>query len=423
MQYVMKDLVEKHKKEKERILSKKYIFREKADSCKKLISNKLVKVITGPRRAGKSTLAFLLLKDKNFAYINFDDERLLRLKNMDDLMEDIFEVYGNPDFLLFDEIQNLKDWELVINRLHRNGHNILVTGSNAKLLSKELSTHLTGRHVPIDIFPFNFREFLLAKNSSFSKDELVLPEVKGKLLNLLDTYLIKGGFPEIVVENIEPDIYLNPLFDSVILKDIIKRYNIRFSQKLTEIARYLLSNFTSELSFNKLKNILSINSVHTIQNYLYYLEETFLFFMLERYSRKMKEQIKSPRKVYIVDNGYMDSLYPSFSPNTGKLMENLVYYELLKKGAKPNLDLFYYKTRNGKEVDFVIKDGIKIKSLIQACYELNIENQKREFSALIEASEELKCKDLKIITWDLEKKVKFKKKTISIIPLWKWLLQ
>ena len=271
----------KQKKEKTETLLRQYIPREKIPWAKKLLDNKLIKVISGPRRAGKSVFSFLLLKDKNFAYVNFDDEDLLNIKNTDEILKGIFEIYKNPEFILFDEIQNLNNWELFVNKLQRRNYRIIVTGSNAKLLSKELATHLTGRHVAIEIFPFSFKEFLQAKNFSFTKQEINLPEVKGQMLNLLKDYLQKGGFPEIISENMNADIYLKTLYDSLLLKDIIKRYNIRFSQKLYDLARYIINNFASEVSFNKLKNILSFNSVHTIQNYIQYLEETFLFFLLE----------------------------------------------------------------------------------------------------------------------------------------------
>ena len=412
----------KQKKEKTETLLRQYIPREKIPWAKKLLDNKLIKVISGPRRAGKSVFSFLLLKDKNFAYVNFDDEDLLNIKNTDEILKGIFEIYKNPEFILFDEIQNLNNWELFVNKLQRRNYRIIVTGSNAKLLSKELATHLTGRHVAIEIFPFSFKEFLQAKNFSFTKQEINLPEVKGQMLNLLKDYLQKGGFPEIISENMNADIYLKTLYDSLLLKDIIKRYNIRFSQKLYDLARYIINNFASEVSFNKLKNILSFNSVHTIQNYIQYLEETFLFFLLERYSPKTKEQLKSPQKAYIVDNGYIHAIASMSSTNTGKLLENMVFYELLKAGYKPNQNIFYYKTRNGKEVDFILKDGLKIISLFQVCYELNIDTEKRELNSLIEASEELRCNNLNILTWDTERIIKIKKKQIKILPVWKLLL-
>lgn len=415
---MLKQLLLQHKKEKELLLSKPYILREKLNFAKKFLKTDLIKVITGPRRAGKSVFSILLLKNKNFAYLNFDDENLLRVKNTDEIVKGIFEVYSEPEFFLFDEIQNLEKWELFVNKLQRRGYNLILTGSNARLLSKELATALTGRHIPIEIFPFNFREFLRAKN--FDSKEELLPEAKGKILNYLDVYLKNGGFPEIVVKNLDPKTYLDTLFDAVLLKDVVKRYKVRFSQKIYDLALYLISSFSNEFSFTKLKNTLNFNSVNTIQNYLRYLEEAYLVFHLDRFSFKKKEQIKTAKKIYLVDNGFILAKSFQFSENIGKLMENLVFSELLKRGFKANETLFYYKTRNQKELDFILKEGNKIKALIQVCYFPDLET-KREISALIEGSQELKCDELIILTWDKEAEEKIKNKKIKFIPLWQWL--
>lgn len=417
---MLKNLISQHKKEKELLLSKPYILREKLSFAKKFLETDLIKVITGPRRAGKSVFSILLLKDKNFAYLNFDDENLLKIKNTDEIVRGIFEVYSEPKFILFDEIQNLEKWELFVNKLQRRGYNLILTGSNARLLSKELATALTGRHIPIEIFPFNFREFLKAKN--FELKEELLPEEKGKILNYLDLYLKNGGFPEIVVKNLDPKTYLDTLFDAVLLKDVVKRYKVRFSQKIYDLGLYLISNFSNKFSFTKLKNTLNFNSVNTIQNYLRYLEDAYLVSPLDRFSFKKKEQIKTAKKIYLVDNGFILAKSFQFSENTGKLMENLVFSELLKRSYKANETLFYYKTRNQKEVDFVLKEGRKVRTLIQVCY-LATSETKREISALIEGSQELNCQDLKIITWDKEKEEKIKNKKIKFIPFWKWLIK
>jgi len=416
---MLKNLILQHKKEKELLLSKDYVLREKHSFAKTFLDTDLIKVITGPRRAGKSVFAILLLKDKNFAYLNFDDENLLNIENTDEIVKGIFEVYSEPEFILFDEIQNLKNWELFVNKLQRRGYNLILTGSNARLLSRELATALTGRHIPIEIFPFNFQEFLKTKN--FTWKEEALPEEKGKILNYLDIYLKNGGFPEVAVKNLEAKTYLDTLFDAVLLKDVVKRYRVRFSQKIYDLALYLISNFSNEFSFTKLKNILDFRSVTTVQNYLRYLEEAYLVFSLDRFSFKKKEQIKTPKKVYLVDNGFILAKSFQFSENVGKLMENLVFSELLKRGYKPNETLFYYKTRNQKEIDFVLKEGRKIKSLIQVCYSTGLQT-KREISALIEGAQELDCQDLNIITWDEEGEEKIKNQTIKFISLWKWLL-
>ncbi|MFH1454454.1 MAG: ATP-binding protein [Armatimonadota bacterium] len=421
---MLKNVILQHKLEKEKLLANKYIKREKLSFAEKLIESDLIKVISGHRRSGKSVFSFLLLKDKNFAYVNFDDEKLIKTKNTDDIIKGIFEVYADPKYIFFDEIQNLDGWEIFTNKLHRRGYNLILTGSSARLLSKEFATNLTGRHINIEIFPFSFSEFLLAQDYNIKEEELDIPETKGKLLNYFEAYLKNGGFPEVVVKKMEPEIYLQTLFDAVLLKDVVKRYKIRYPQKLYDLAVYLISNTSSEFSFTKLKNILDFRSTHTIQNYLSYLEESYLFFILNRFSFKAKEQIKSPKKIYIIDNGFIQAKAFQFSNNFGKLTENLTFIGALAKGYRANKDIFYYKTNNGKEIDFVLKKGITIEKLIQVCYKIEDYNTaKREISALIEAGKELNCGNLEIITWDKEAQEMVNGKKIIFTPLWKWLLK
>lgn len=420
---MIKDIVYQHKLEKENLISKKYIFREKLNFAKKFIDSDLIKIITGPRRAGKSVASFLLLKEKKFAYLNFDDENLLKVENYDEIIKAIFEVYPESKYLFFDEIQNLKNWEIFVNKLHRRGYNLIITGSNAKLLSKELATSLTGRYIPIEIFPFSFSEFLDAKGWKIEKEKVNVPEIQGKILNYLDEYMRNGGFPEVVVKNLEARTYLETLSNSILFKDVVKRYNLRFSQKIYDLNNYLNSNFSSEFSFSKLKNILDFRSTVTLQNYLSYLEESFLVFILNRFSFKVKEQIKTPKKVYIVDNGFCSYMSPGFSMDYGKLMENLVFVEIMRRGYKLNKDVFFYKTRNNKEVDFILKKGINIEKLIQVCYKIeDLKTKERETKALIEASQDLDCDDLLVITWDVEDEKISQGKKIKFIPIWKWLL-
>lgn len=420
---MIKEIILQHKKEKEDLLSKHYISREKLPFAAKFIDTDLIKVISGPRRTGKSVFSLILLKDKNFAYLNFDDDKLLKIQDTDEILKGLFAVYDRPQFFFFDEIQNLKNWELFINKLHRRGYNLILTGSNARLLSKELSTLLTGRYVPIEIFPFNFKEYLKAKDFQLQKETLILPETKGNLLNHLNGYLFHGGFPEITVKDIEVKPYLDALFDALLLKDVVRRYNVRFSQSIYDLCLYLIGNFSGEFSFTRLKNILGFNSVNTIQKYLYYIEEAYLILSLNRYSFKVKEQIKAPKKAYVVDNGFILAKSFQTSLNFGRLMENLVLGELLKRGQKLNENVFYYKTRNQKEVDFVIKEGLKVKSLIQVFYQSAAgDTEQREIKGLLEAGQELNCDELLIITWDQEKEEKIGKKTIKFIPLWRWLL-
>ncbi len=413
----------KQKNELENLLKKPYIERLKMAEAEKIAESDLVKVVIGPRRAGKSFFAAHLFKNKMPAYINFDDENLTKLKDYDDLIKELHSLYGGKKYLLFDEIQNLPNWELFVNKLHRRDYNVLLTGSNAKLLSKELAASLTGRHIPIEIFPFGFKEYLKAKNFSFKKEEIVFPETKGKLLNRLADYMTNGGFPELAVKNLEPKGYLDTLLDSLIFKDIVKRHKLRLPESIYDLEIFLLNNFASELSYRKLSNQLGFSSVATVQKYLKYLEEAYLIYILSRYSHKAGERLSGPKKAYLVDNGYIAAKAVQFSSNSGKLMENLVFSELLKLGYKPNRDLFYYKTRNGREVDFILREGLKIKTLVQVVYKIDELNAKaREIKALVEASGELQCDDLIILTWDYESVDRQRGKEIKFTPIWKWLM-
>lgn len=417
---MIKEVVLRQKREMEALLARPYVPRSRTRYAEKFAGEELVKVITGPRRAGKSIFALHFLKNFAPAYANFDDERLIKLKDYDELLKELHACYGSKKQLLLDEIQNLPGWELFVNRLQRQGYNITLTGSNSRLLSGELATSLTGRHVPIEILPFSFREVLAAEKEGPAKD--LSPEAKGRMLGLLERYLVSGGFPEVVVKKLEPKGYLDTLMDSLILRDIVKRYSVRLSGKIYDLHGYLLNNFSAECSFRKLSARLGFKSVTTLEKYVGYLEEAYLIYVLQRYSHKAAERLGTPKKVYLVDNGYVAAAGVQFSPDRGRLMENLVFSELLKADREPNKDLFYYKTRNGREVDFITRKGPVVDSLIQVAYSLDAPGTKeREVKALVEAGDELRCGNLAVITWDHEEIVKTRGKEISFVPLWKWL--
>lgn len=421
---MLKNIVLNQKLQKEQLLTLTYIPRTKEPFAKKWLDSSLIKVVLGPRRAGKSIFSLVLLKDRPFMYFNFDDEVLFSAGGIatDELMKELHATYGQVKTVLFDEIQNLPHWELFINRLHREGYNVVLTGSNAHLLSKELATHLTGRHMPIEILPFDFNEFLRAKKFQTDKEYGSLSQQKGNLLNLMENYLLHGGFPEVAVNNVDPREYLGILFDALVFKDVVKRHRVKFSTQIANLGGHLINNFASLYTTRKLLDVLNLKSASTTEKYIKYLEEAYLIFSLRRYSPKSVERIKSPRKVYTVDNGFISAKAIQHSPDKGKLMENLVFIELVKRGRKPNRDLFYYKTRNDREVDFVVKDGIEVAELIQVCYEsTRADVEQRETKALYEASSELKVKKLTILTWDEKREVEKEGMTIQFIPLWEWL--
>ncbi|MFH0955994.1 MAG: ATP-binding protein [Candidatus Falkowbacteria bacterium] len=406
----------------------KIIFKEKVivkreieEQVQKALKSPLIKIITGVRRSGKSFLSLKVLSEKKFGYVNFDDERLAGAdtKDLNDFLEVLQEINPDLEYLFFDEIQNIYGWELFVNRLKRSGYNILITGSNSKLLSKELATHLTGRHLLLELYPFSFKEFLSYKNIEIKDNDFYITGKRAQIKRLLGEYLNNGGFAETFKIDQKKQ-YLRDLYDKIITRDIALRRKIKHLKSLKEIALYLISNFGSNITYHKLKNIFEIKSVHTVKNYVDYLEETYLIFQLNPFSFKLKEVIKGSRKIYGIDTGLVNSISAISSPNTGRIMENAVFLELKRK----NKEIYFYNTSTGGEIDFAVKEKRKISQLIQVCFDLSDVNTKaREIKSLIKASKELKCDNLLIITDDFEHEEKISSKKIKYVPLWKWLLE
>lgn len=421
----IKQVIIDQKNDLKNILSKENIIeRETLQHFKKHIESNLIKVILGIRRCGKSTLAYQLLLGKKFAYINFDDERIAYLEtdDLNKVLESFYEVYGKFKYIFFDEIQNVLNWELFANRVHRQGFNLVITGSNAKLLSRELATHLTGRHIPFELFPFSFNEFLIYDGLRFDL-KLLKTKDRGLIKGKFNNYVKKGGFPETLNEEIISETYLRSLYATIIDKDVILRKRVRYIKTLKDISNYLISNCSCQISFNKIKNIFNLRSVHTALNYVSHLEEAYIIFLIKRLSYKYKESLIANRKVYVIDTGFIHALSLKFSNDKGKIYENIVAIELLRKKALQSIEIYYWQDNNRNEVDFVIKNGLRIKQLIQVCYNINEFNtKKREIKSLIKASKELKCNNLLIITDDKEGEELVNKKKINYIPLWKWLL-
>ncbi len=419
----IREILIRQKREIEEIYKRRLVEREvKID-----VEKEIIKVITGARRSGKSTLGFLSLKNKNFGYVNFDDREILNF-NSSEIEKGVKEIYGDVKILFLDEVQNYEKWELWVNSLYRRGHNLIITGSNAKLLSKELATHLTGRYISYELFPFSFREVLSWLNFDLKYLEYD-KERQGKILNLLKEYLRRGGFPEVWVKDLEFD-FLKSLFDDILFKDVVKRWKIRYVTLLEELSLYLINNFSNYYTITKVKNALKFRSKETVKNYIKYLEEAYLIFSLKNFSFKFKETLKKTRKIYAIDIGIINAIVYKFTENIGKLMENLVFLELLRKTNEiPLMEIFYLQTKEGYEVDFLIKEGLRIKQLIQVTYANSFDEiDKREIRALLHAKELFKQHkpELIIITWDYEDKKELswfgKKGKIKFIPLWKWLL-
>ena len=417
---ILRTVVLKQKEERDTLLKYKYVKRICDGNTEDYLLSNLIKLITGPRRAGKSVFALQLLKSKKFAYLNFDDDLLLRHFDEDLIWQLLMEIYPKFEYLLFDEIQNLPNWELWVAKLYRRRNNIIITGSNSNLLSSEMATALTGRFVQINILPFSYAETLVLKNIPAVFET---PTQKALLLQQLADILKYGSFPETIETRSITRNYLSALYDSILLKDITKRFKIRNSNELYILSTYLLTNYCNPFSVNQLAEELKIGSVHTAQKFCKYLSDPFLFFYLFRYNNKLKIMQKAPQKIYVVDNGFVAAHSFELSENRGRLLENLVFVELMRRGYHTQQTLFYYRTRNDKEVDFVCRNMHQIETLIQVSYDLqNPKTFKREISSLIEAKGELNCSNLLILTWDEDNVVEENGVSVAIKPVWKWLL-
>ncbi len=251
---------------------------------------------------------------------------------------------------------------------------------------------------------------------------MLLPEEKAKLQGYITQYMTNGGFPEVVTKDVEPRGYLDVLFDAVLFKDVIKRHKVRFSKQIDNLGSYLINNVSSQYTARKLASVLTFKSDVTVAKYLDYLIEAYLVFSLDRHSTKATMRLQLPKKTYVVDNGLVTAKAVQHSPNSGKLMENLVFMELVKRGHQPNRELFYYRTRNDREIDFVLKKGHEVVELLQVSYDSTSQDvEEREVKALVEAAEELKVTKLTVLTWNEKREMKKDGMTIQFIPLWEWL--
>lgn len=406
----MKTTISNQRAERDELLSRPYQQRHTRYDADELLQNPLIKLITGPRRVGKSVFALLMLQGKNFAYLNFDDNQLLEKWDEDLAMSALDDVYPGYDFMLLDEIQNLPDWDSWVSKLYRRGKNLIITGSNAKMLSSEMATVLTGRYLQIEMLPFSLDETMSWRDISLDREKPT-----AQAIVLADDYLRNGGYPETIQARSITKSYLSTLFDSILLKDVAKRHKVRNTTDLYNLANYLLSNFCNPISANELAGELGLSSVATTKKFCNYLNEPYLFFYLPRFNNKLKLMNKVPKKVYVVDNGFVQSTAFSLSENLGRLLENQVFVELLRRGYAPGTTLFYYRTRNDKEIDFVTRKGAKVEQLIQVCYDMTSEKtRKRELDALVEAADELHCDNLLVITNNQQEKIEWKDKMINV---------
>jgi predicted AAA+ superfamily ATPase len=379
-------------------------------------------IISGIRRCGKSTfLAQIASKyyNREVYYVNFDDERLVdfTVKDFNTLHEILMEVFDSKKIFFLDEIQNVAQWELFVRRMIDDGYKFFITGSNATLLSKELGTRLTGRNMTLALYPFSFKEFLKFHGIEVTKDSFYLSEEKAKIKRYFALYLSKGGMPEYLQYNDEN--VVTKVYEDILYRDIVARYEIKDVKALRELTLYLLSNIGSEYSYNRLKDMIHLKSENTVKNYLDYLESSFLFFTVNKFSYSVRNQYLSQKKIYCIDNGMVDSVGFKFSGNQGRYLENSVALELKKRFK----ELYYYKTSKNFEVDFLGRDKNRKMFLFQVCQNIDSKTtREREIRGLMETMQELKLQEGTILSGDTNESFVLDHKKITIKPVYQWLL-
>ena len=390
-------------------------------------------VIIGPRRSGKTYSMFQAIKKimdsgtnkRCVLYVNFEDSRLssASIEDLNNMLEVFFEIYPEnkqrKTWLFLDEIQLIEKWESFVRRLldHENVQ-VFVTGSSSKMMSKEIATSLRGRSLTYRIFPFSFKEFLAANKVNIGKYLSSVERIK--IINGLREYMEYGGYPESVIYKQERERILREIIDVTIYRDVVERHNVK---NLKVLRIFFVALFNSEMfSVHKFFNFLKSQgmklSKNTLYTYFEYLRDSLIVYPLRKFAYSYKDVEGSISKIYFVDNGLLHS---QGIKDQGRLMENLVFSDLQKKWEE---NLFYYRSPDGKEVDFVLKEGRKIEQLIQVCYDIeNYVTKEREIKGLFKASRELKCNNLLVITWDYEAEETIDNQKIFYQPLWKWLLK
>lgn len=385
------------------------------------LKSHLAQVVIGVRRSGKSTMCRKVLREANVkaAYVNFDDERLAKTQTSDlnNILEALYIVYGDFQYLFLDEVQNIEGWPLFVNRLLRQKMHLIVTGSNAKLLSNELTTHLTGRHHKITLFPFSFEEYARMKQLD---TQALTTKGQAAVKRELNTYLMNGGLPELLIET-DSQGYIMALLEAIIKRDITLRFKVRYPEVLQRLATYLIDNFAQEYNATTIAELLGVSD-HTIDTYCGYLQEAFLLLVLKKFSYKSRERIRDS-KIYVIDNAFISNRTNTFSTeNLGWRLENAIYIELLHRASKRFADVFYYRDRTF-EIDFIVaKDGV-VEELYQVCYDMtNEKTRKREVNSLLQGATKFHCSNLTILTFDEQETITEGDYTIQVKSASQWLL-
>ena len=387
------------------------------------LDSNLAQVIIGVRRSGKSTLCFNVLKSLNekFAYVNFDDERFSELQTSDlnTILEGLYKIYGDFNYLFLDEIQNIEGWHLFVNRLLRQRMHVIVTGSNAKLLSGELATHLTGRNDQIELYPFSFAEWCLCK-----KVDTLSKTTKAEALRraAFDDYLRQGGFPELIHKNNKTR-YVGNLVSNILKRDIEQRHKIMYTEAFEQLAHHLMNISPVTIVESELAETVGLKSSHTINNYIAFLKEAYLLIGVKKYSTKSRQRVRA-EKVYPIDVALMDGRPDAFAgENVGWRLETIVCIELLRRNRPIDRDVYYYKSAGGYEADFVVCRNNIVEEIYQVSYDISKEKtRKREIRGLLAAAKETKCDNLYLITDFHREDLTVEDKLIKIVPAHDWLI-
>ena len=393
-----------------------HVIRSLWDKFESLQLNTQIIIIKGMRRTGKSTFIQYARSQQTLAhfYFNFDDDRLVgfSIHDFQLLLETFIEMMGPAKTIFFDEIQNIPGGEKFVRRLHDQQYKIYLTGSNAQLFSHELGTHLTGRYIGLEMFPYSFKEYLTTLGYTYDAMRIFTTEDRAYLKSVFNRYYEIGGIPDYV--RFEQPEYLQDLYDSILYRDIIVRHGVGKEQALKLLVYYLASHVGKDVSFNKLKTMLKLASATTVSDYCYYLEMSYLCFFISRYSPSLKVQVHYGKKEYFIDHALAKKIGFRISEDRGRLLENIVFLELKRRGH----DIYFH--RENKECDFVIKQNNVIIQAIQVTTEFDSpETEKREFDGLQEAMSSYGLATGLILTENTE----IQRDNISVIPVWKWLLE
>lgn len=417
----MKDLLKQIILEQQEILhalNKRYVQRYIADEW---LQTSEILIISGIRRCGKSVLMQQIrdrLVEKDF-FFNFDDERLANFK-LDDfqkLQECFVELFGEQHTYYFDEIQNIEGWERFVRRLYNAGNKIIITGSNARMLSRELGTHLTGRYIQVEIYPFSFQEYLAMNEIPVNAKTLYTTTGRATMVKSFVKYMECGGFPKFLQDGSVS--YLTSLYESIIYRDILTRNGLTNEKEMLEMMFYLASNATKRVTYSSLGKVVGIQHPDTIKNYLEYIQQTYLISQLFRYDPSVKKQMLSPKKIYFVDNAIIKRIGFNATENNGVFLENLVFIELKRRGW----DVYYYADK--KECDFIVRKGLHISDAYQVTLKMDSpQTREREIAGVREAMQAYSLSKGYILTFEGKETINFDDGTIvEVVPVWEWILQ